>query len=94
MTDDERHLLDEALGRASAALTVARTLLQTLGELGIIPPSHILDIQDASTLVLEEALGDRRAPPDLAVQLRETRSTTAMLDGLPLFQAARAMRRS
>ena len=94
MTPEERMLLDEALGRANAALALARTLTQTLGELGIIPPAHLLDMQDVSALVLEEAMGDQRAMPDLAVQLRETRSTTAMLDDLPLFRAARAARRS
>ncbi len=94
MTDDERLLLDEALGRANAALALARGLMQTLGEMGLIAPSHILDVQDVSALVLEEVMSDRRATPDLVVQLRETRLTTAMLDDLPLFQAARAARRS
>ncbi len=94
MTDEERLLLDEALGRANAALALARNLTQTLGELGIVPPSHLLDAQDISVLALEEVMGDRRATPDLTVQLRETRATTAMLDDLPLFRAARAARRS
>ena len=43
MTDDERFLLDEALGRANAALQLARSLAQMLPELGVIPPSHMLD---------------------------------------------------
>lgn len=94
MTDEGRLLLDEALGRANTALGLARALMQTLGELGVIAPSHILDMQDVSALALEEVMGDRRATPDLIVQLRETRATTAMLDDLPLFQAARAARRS
>ncbi len=94
MTDDERFLLDEALGRANTALALARGLQQMLGEMGTIPPSRILDMQDISTLVVEEAMGDQRATPDLVVQLRETQSTTARLDDLPLFRAARAARRS
>lgn len=94
MTDEELLLLTEALGRANAALALARDLTQMLGELGIIPATHLLDARDVSALVLEEALGDRRATPDLAVQMRETRATTALLDDLPLFQAARAARRS
>ena len=94
MTDEERSLLAETLGRANAALALARDLTQMLGELGVIAPSHLLEMQDVAALALEEVMGDRRATPDLAVQLRETRATTAILDDLPLFQAARATRRS
>lgn len=75
MTDDERDLLDEALGRADAALQLSRALLQVLAEMNVVPPSILMDVIDAGVLAAEQSMGDPRATREHQVQLREMRAT-------------------
>ena len=89
MTEDERAVLDEAVGRANAALSMVRMLMQVLVEADLVPPGLVLEGLDAIALATEEAVGDVRATPDTTIQLDQVRHTLDVFGRMPGFKPGR-----
>ena len=93
MTDEERLILDEALGRADAALDLVRMLMQLLVEGNVMPAPLLLNGLRASMHMTEDARANPDATPDVPVEHREVRATLEVLRDLPTFRAALAAKR-
>jgi hypothetical protein len=83
MSDNERFLLIEALGRANTALSLVRVVIQMLGERGLVPPELLLEMIDSGMVDLEEF---HSRFPDGTVQLREYQNLLNDLRTVPGFQ--------
>jgi hypothetical protein len=77
MSDNERFLLIEALGRANTALSLVRVVIQMLGERGLVPPELLLEMIDSGMVDLEEFRPDSLMGPCSFVSIR-TYSTTCV----------------